>query len=190
MKRFSFSLALAVVLYLSGGLAYAQHGHGAGGAVGGVGGLGAHGESGSHGNAGDSGTTNSPGTAPKTASSQLMNNQPLNEALTKALEKKNLLPSGGLATACTGYTNLGRCISAIHVANNLKLPGGFFCLRRAMTGTALPSADTTACAVTQTNLKLGQAIQKFDPNADPKAEATKGTKQADTDIDTASHSQT
>jgi hypothetical protein len=186
MKRFSFSLALAVALYLSGGLAYAQHGHGPGGAVGG---LGAHGESGSHGNAGDSGTTNSPGTAPKTASSQLMNNQHLNEALTKVLEKKNLLPSGGLATACTGYTNLGRCISAIHVANNLKLPGGFFCLRRAMTGTALPSPDPT-CTVAPAKLKLGQAIQELDPNADPKAEATKGTKQADTDIDSASHTQT
>jgi len=183
MKRFTFFFAFAVALYLSGGLALAQHGHGAGGALGG---LGTHGESGSHGNAGEGST----GTAPKSesASAQLTENQHLDTALTKALG--NLVPSGGLATACTGYTNLGRCVSAIHVANNRKLD--FFCLRKAMTGTALPSTDTAAasCTVAQTNLKLGQAIQKLDPDANSKVEATKATKQADTDIDNASHSQT
>jgi hypothetical protein len=185
MKRLTFFFAFAVGLYLSGGRAYAQHGHGAGGSAGG---LGAHGESSSHGNAGDAGRDSTTGTTPKSASSQLTNNQRLDTALTKALG--NLVPPGGLATTCTGYTNLGRCISAIHVANNRKLD--FFCLRRAMTGTALPSTDTAAasCTVTQTNLKLGQAIQKLDPNADSKAESTKATKQADTDIGNASHTQT
>jgi hypothetical protein len=187
MKRFTFFFVFAVALYLCGGLAYAQHGHGAGGAVGGAV---AHGESGSHGNAGDSAAEKSSGTTPKTASSQLMNNKSLDEALTKALG--NLVPSGGLATACAGYTNLGRCISAIHVANNRKID--FFCIRKAMTGTALPSTTidpaASSCTVMQTNLKLGQAIQKLDPNADSKVEATKATKQANTDIDNASHTQT
>jgi hypothetical protein len=185
MKRLTFFFAFAVALYLSNGLAYAQHGHGAGGAVGGVG---VHSESGPHGNTGDSGADGPAGTTPKSASSQLTSNQHLDTALTKALG--NLVPSGGLAAACTGYTNLGHCISAIHVANNRKLD--FFCLRKAMTGTALPSADTASasCTVSQTNLKLGQAIQALDAKADPKMEATKATKQANTEIDTASHSQT
>ena len=185
MKRFAFFFAFAVALYLTSSLAYAQHGHGAGGAVGGVG---AHGASGSHGNAGDTGTASATGPKSESASAQLSENQHLDTALTKALG--NLVPSGGLATACQGYTNLGRCISAIHVAHKRKLD--FFCLRKAMTGEALPSDDTTAsaCTVTQTNLKLGPAIQTLDPNADSKVEATKGTKQADTDINSASHSQT
>jgi len=145
-----------------------------------------HGDSGMHGNANPSGTANSTGAGPKTATSQLSDNQHLDTALTKALG--NLVPPGGLATACQGYSNLGRCISAIHVANNRKLD--FFCLRRAMTGEALPSTDSTPCSATQTNLKLGPAIQTLDPNADPKSEATRGVKQANTDINGASHSQT
>jgi len=183
MKRFTFFLAVPVALCLSGGLSYAQHGHGAGGAMAGDG---MHGDSGMHGNASASGTANSTGTSPMSASSQLSNNQHLDTALTKALG--NLVPPGGLATACQGYSNLGRCISAIHVANNRNLD--FFCLRRAMTGETLPSTDTTPCSATQTNLKLGQAIQNLDPNADPRVEATKGIKQSNTDIKSATHSQT
>jgi hypothetical protein len=183
MKGITFFLAVLTVLFLSGGLANAQQGHGAGGAMAGPG---IHGDSGMHGNGNASATANSTGTSPKTASSQLTDNQHLDTALTNALGK--LVPPGGLATACQGYSNLGRCISAIHVANNRKLD--FFCLRKAMTGEALPTTDTTSCSVTQTNLKLGQAIQTLDPNANFKAEASKGVKQADTDIHGASHSQT
>ena len=191
MKRFTFFFAFAVALYLTGGIAYAQHGHGASGAVGG---LATHGESASHGNAGDSGTAPSTGTRPESASAQLSEHKSLNTGLTKALG--NLVPSGGLQAACTGFTNLGRCISAIHVAHNRGLD--FFCLRSLMTGMQLPDTDKTPCTATQatqttatqTKLKLGQAIQTLDPNADPKAEATKATKQANTDIDNASHSQT
>jgi hypothetical protein len=183
MKRITFFLAVPLALCLSGGLASAQHGHSADGAMAGPG---MHGDSGMHGNENASATANATGTSPKTASSQLTDNQHLDTALTKALGK--LVPPGGLATACQGYSNLGRCISAIHVANNRKLD--FFCLRKAMTGEALPTTDTTSCSVTQTNLKLGQAIQTLDPNADFKAEATKGVKQANTDISSASRSQT
>ena len=177
MKRLILLLALALTFYLGFSVAYAQHGHGAGGAMAGAG---THGNSGDRGNA-DSAATNSTGSSSKSASSQLASNQHLNTALTKALG--NLVPPGGLETACQGFTNLGRCISAIHVANNRKLD--FFCLRKAMTGEALPSTDTAPCAVSKTNLKLGPAIQTLDPNADSKVEATKGTKQADSDINSA-----
>jgi hypothetical protein len=178
MKRLTLFFAATLMLYLGGRVTYAQHGHGAGGAMAGAG---THGESSAHGNAADTAAPNSGGTGSKSASSQLSANQHLDTALTKALG--NLVPSGGLQTACQGYTNLGRCISAIHVANNRKLD--FFCLRKAMTGEALPSTDTTRCSATKTNLKLGQAIQTLDPNADSKVEATKGIKQADTDINNA-----
>ncbi len=183
MKRFTYFIALAVILYLSGGLALAQHGHAPGGAIGGPG---AAGGPRTHGDVGNGGTGSSPvGTGPQTASSQLTNNQHLDTALTKALG--TLVPSGGLSAACQGYLHLGQCISAIHVANNRNLD--FYCLRKAMTGTLLPNTDTTACNVTQTNLKLGPAIQALDPSADPKVEAAKGTKQANADIHTASHGQ-
>lgn len=183
MKRFTFFFAFAVALYLTGGLAYAQHGHGAGGAVGG---LTTHGESGSHGNAGDSGTGPSNGTRSEPASVQLSENQHLNTALTKALG--NLVPGGNLQTACQGFTNLGRCISAIHVAHN-RDNINFFCLREELTGVA--AGTTCPSGTTGKGAKsLGAAIRFFDPNADSKAEATKATKQANTDIDTASQGQT
>jgi hypothetical protein len=186
MKRFTFFIAMAVALYFSGSLAYAQHPHGAGGGA--APGLGAHESSEAHGDTNNPGTGTSNGVKSESASTQLTENQHLDTALTKALG--NLVPSGGLSTACTGFKNLGGCVSAIHVAHNRKLD--FFCLRRAMTGTAIPTSDTAAgmCTATQTNLKLGKAIQVLDPSADSKAEANKGTKQADTDMDSANHSQT
>src|SRR5690348_3538777 len=98
MNRVTFSLAAAAVLCLSSGFAYAQHGHGAGGAMAGPG---MHGDSGMHGNASDAGTTKSTGSSFKSASSQLSNNEHLDTALTKALG--NLVPPGGLTTACQGY---------------------------------------------------------------------------------------
>ena len=178
MKRFIFFYALAVALCVSG-LAYAQqHPHGASGAIGAPV---THGQSGQHDNSGKSASGNSAETAPKTASSQLSSNNHLNTALTKALGP--LVPSGGLVAACTRYASVGRCISAIHVADNRKID--FFCLRRAMTGEPLPMGDTTPCSATQTNLKLGKAIQTLDPNADPNVEAAKGIKQANADINTA-----
>jgi hypothetical protein len=119
---------------------------------------------------------------PKSASSLLSSNQPLDTALTKALG--TLVPSGGLVSACTGFTNLGHCISAIHVANNRNI--NFFCLREELTGTALPTTGGTITCPTGTTANgaksLGQAIQKLDPNADPKAEAGKAFKQANADI--------
>ena len=28
-------------------------------------------------------------------------------------------------SACTGFKRLGQCVAAIHIANNLNIPGGF-----------------------------------------------------------------
>lgn len=188
MKRLTLFVVAFIVFY-SGGLAYAQHGngHGAGGTMG-MGGM--DGDSDAHSNAGNSAAGGSAKIGPESASTQLTENQHLNTALTKALGK--LVPSGGLTSACQGFTNLGRCISAIHVANNRDI--NFFCLREELRGTPLPTTGSTINCPAGTTPKgaksLGAAIQFFDPNADSKAEASKGMKQANTDIDTANHSQT
>lgn len=130
------------------------------------------------------GSTN---TGPKSADSLLMSNNHLATHLTSALIKSGALPAGStsstLISDCTGFTNLGHCISAIHVAHNRNI--NFFCLREELTGTALPMTNTPTCPTgTAPNgaKSLGQAIQKLDPNADPKAEAGKAFKQANDDI--------
>jgi hypothetical protein len=71
-------------------------------------------------------------------------------------------------TACNGFKNLGQCVAAAHVAKNLNIPGGFDALKAQMTGTNAVS--------------LGKAIQTLAPNADPKNEAKKASKQASNDL--------
>ena len=190
MKRLICFLTLSLAVCLSGRIAYAQHGHGAGGGVPAAA-MSSHGNADAHANTGDSGKAPSTGTRAESASVQLSENKPLNAALTKALG--NLLPSGvKLVDACEGFTNLGRCISTIHVANNHKNIN-FFCLREELTGQALPPNSGIMCpsgTAPKGAKSLGAAIRFFDPNADSKAEATKATKQADTDIAGASQRQT
>lgn len=133
-------------------------------------------------------TGGSTNTGPKSADSLLMSNNHLATHLTSALIKSGALPAGStsstLISDCTGFTNLGHCISAIHVAHNRNI--NFFCLREELTGTALPTTGGTITCPTGTTANgaksLGQAIQKLDPNADPKAEAGKAFKQANDDI--------
>ncbi len=179
MKRLMIALGTIVTaLYLASLPALAQ-GRPGGGSVGA-----SHGPS-SHASSTARGSSTS--TGPKSADSLLTSNSNLANHLTNALIKSGALAPGStrstLISDCNGFSNLGRCISAIHVAHNRNLD--FFCLRKAMTGVALPSTDTTTCNITRTNLKLGQAIQALDPNADPKAEASKAIKQGNADIKSA-----
>ena len=107
-------------------------------------------------------------TAPKT----LETNSHLSGALNKALGKSGVtLPPGGLTAACEGFRNLGGCLSALHVADNLALPGGFDALKAAMT-----SGD---------KLSLGKAIKQLKPDADAKLAEKQAKKQARTDLDSA-----
>ncbi len=68
--------------------------------------------------------------------------------------------------ACSGFKNLGECVAAVHVSNNLNIP--FADLKSRMTGTN-PEA-------------LGKAIQDLKPDANAKQEAKKGQKQAQQDL--------
>ena len=86
-----------------------------------------------------------------------------NPHLSSNLEK--VLPNGMTAQqACSGFRNLGQCVAAAHVANNLNIP--FADLKAKMT-----SGDS-----------LGKAIQTLKPDANAKAEAKKGQKQANDDM--------
>ena len=78
-----------------------------------------------------------------------------------------MLPNGMTSQqACSGFKNLGQCVAAIHVSNNLKIP--FDDLKAKMTG------DNTE--------SLGKSIHELKPDADAKAEAAKATKQAKKNI--------
>jgi hypothetical protein len=79
----------------------------------------------------------------------------------------SMLPNGTTSQqACSGFKNLGQCVAAIHVSNNLKIP--FDDLKAKMTGDNAES--------------LGKSIHDLKPDADAKTEAAKATKQAKKDI--------
>lgn len=90
-------------------------------------------------------------------------------ALGNALQKSGVdVPAGGLQSACAGFGNLGNCVSALHVAQNLSLPGGFDALKQVMT--------------TGSKLPLGKAITQLDPKADAKLAEKAARKQARADL--------
>ncbi len=161
------SLRLAnvgVLLLASAVLCYGQHGRGgsaAGGHMGGppsgVGaGTGSSGSSSGHGS--QSGSTQSQ----KPSVQDLLNQ---NTKLTANLQK--LLPAGTTPQqACQGFTNLGRCVAAIHVAHNLGIT--FSDLAGKLTG---PGAES-----------LGKAIQDLRPQANAGAEQKKAEQQAKADL--------
>lgn len=164
MKRLWLSLtALAVMMYLGGVSALAQHGGGhGGGPSGGQGGSGTHGASGSHGSTKGSKEGAGGGSAKggKTVGALLTQNTKLSSKL------ESLLPAGtNLQDASKGFKNLGQFVAAVHVANNLGIP--FDQLKAAMTG---PPAKS-----------LGQAIQQLKPDANSKAESKKANQQAKDD---------
>ena len=82
--------------------------------------------------------------------------------------KIKALTSEDAATACDGFKNLGQCVAAAHVAQNLNIPGGFDALKAKVTGTGAVS--------------LGKAIASFQPSANTKSEVKKANKQASQDM--------
>lgn len=105
------------------------------------------------------------------ASTRVLSNTHVTTSLTSALGHSGVtLPSGGLKAACSGFSNLGGCVAALHVSQNLNLPGGFDALKALMTGSS--------------KMKLGAAITQLKPSADAKAEARKANHQAHEDLET------
>lgn len=109
-----------------------------------------------------------PGNAPST--SEMMHSSPSDVLShnTAIAGRIKALTGQDAATACSGFKNLGQCVAAAHVAQNLNLPGGFDALKAKMTGTG--------------GVSLGKAIEQLVPNANAKAESKKANKQAEQDL--------
>lgn len=188
MKKFSLSqtLALSAMLVFNMSLS-AQHGRsgGAGAAMGGGVGAGAGAGAGAgmdagagmgagmggnatmgRANAGLNGASNA--NLASQAPGSVLSNSHLNTSLTSALGKSGVtIPGGNLQTACGGFKNLGACVAAMHVSQNLNIP--FADLQSRMTGSGAVS--------------LGKAIQQTaGTGVNAKAEAKKANKQAKADI--------
>lgn len=193
MKRL-LAILTGVVVALTLGIApsFAQRPHG-GGAPSGAGNSGAtgaamHGAAGEHGNNGSAnGNASTKGATASSPTSVLSKNTKLDTHLTSLLQSKGLLPAGtDLKDACSGFKNLGRCVAAIHVSHNLKIP--FACLRADMTGTAPASGSSCPPGTGSSKMSLGKSIQTLSPNASAKTEEKSATKQADADINEAESS--
>jgi hypothetical protein len=179
---FVLPLALAVVLCYTP--AFAQHGHG-GGMSGGMGA--SMGSSMGHGGESHSmtGSSNSRAAQSAAMTQQLSQNKPLAQKIEK------LTGMSSAQQACEGFKNLGQCVAAAHVSNNLKI--SFACLRADMTGTAAAASSncgtsTSTSGTSGKTMSLGKAIQTLDPNVNAGAEAKKAQKQADQDLKNASNS--
>ena len=107
------------------------------------------------------GSTSRPSELGKQSPNVLSTNTQLSSRLRK------LAPAGtSLQDACKGFKNLGQCVAALHVANNLNI--SFDDLKTRMTGDKSES--------------LGKAIHDIKPDANAKAEAKKAQKQANQDL--------
>jgi hypothetical protein len=171
------ALSLAVLLYATAALA--QHGN-AGGMHGGMGNSMGHSSmsASDHGNSA-SGSHGSAPTSSQKISDVLTKNPAIGDKIVALTGDKN-----GAADACTGFKNIGQCIAAAHVSKNIS-GLNFYCMRLAMTGTALPANSNISCNL-PTNFKsgvsLGKAIQTFDPQADTKTETKKANTETDQDL--------
>jgi hypothetical protein len=168
--------ALSVAVFLYATTALAQHGH-AGAMGGGMGNSMSHAST----NASDHGSasTNAAPTSTQKIRDVLAKNPVIGK---KIMDLTN--DSNGAADACQGFKNIGQCIAAAHVSKNI--PGlNFYCMRYAITGTALPPNSGINCNLSPTfkpGVSLGRAIQTFEPQADTKTETKKATTETQQDL--------
>ncbi len=167
-KQSVFFAAVAVALYCAP--AFAQHGGGRPAGVG-PGSTGAPVGVGSE----SSGRPNDPGSAGMGRSgfasgspTSVLDNSHVTTALTNTLMKSGVtIPGGNLQNACAGFKNLGQCVAALHVSQNLNL--SFSDLQTKMGSES-----------------LGKAIQDLGgPNVNAKSEAKKANRQANGDLNAA-----
>jgi hypothetical protein len=189
---------LAIGLWLMP-IRVAAQGHSTGRPEGAPGGFGSHAPLGgpgadagsAHGSPHDA-TTNGPkdagkpGDAGKKTPDQLLTqNTKLSDNLSNLLSKMGLKTANGMPLtaqeACANFRNLGQCVAAIHVSNNLGID--FNKLACDMT---LKPVTTSACpAGTATGAKgisLGASIDALKPGTNGKTEAQKGVDEAKDDM--------
>jgi hypothetical protein len=172
MKRTNvFVLAVAIALCVP---AFAQHGHGPGGASGMASNNGMDGASHASPNANNTSTNGgSASTHGKTMDQLLTQN-------TKLSDKIASLTGGSAQQSCSGFKNLGQCVAAAHVSKNLGI--SFDCLKSDMTGNAPASSSSCPAGTGTKTLSLGKSIQTLSPDANSKTEAKKGKQQASQDL--------
>jgi hypothetical protein len=157
-------MKILILMLIVGSAAYAQHGHGSSGAGhAGCTSLGTPSPVGSiHGNGGDAQRPTELGKVSHQSPDTILARD------TKLSSKLDgLLPAGTTAQqACSGFKNLGDCISVIHVSHNLGIP--FAILKSKLTGS--------------TGQRLGQAIHDLKPEVNAEAEAKKAQKEAKNNI--------
>jgi hypothetical protein len=138
-----------------------------------------------HGSAHD-GTTSGPRDSGRKSPDELLGqNKNLSENLNNLLSKMGLKnPDGSAVTAqeaCANFRNLGQCVAAIHVSNNLGI--NFNKLACDMT---LKPVNTSMCPTgTGTGSKgmsLGASIDSLKPGADGKTESHKAMTEANQDM--------
>jgi hypothetical protein len=163
MKSLRFARKIGVLLLMGAALCYGQHGRGGAASTGHMGG--------SPSNAGnETGRSNASGQGPQAGSAQSQKRSPeqlLDQNTKLASNLQKLLPAGTTAQqACSGFSNLGQCVAAIHVSHNLGI--SFDDLKAKLTGSS-PE-------------KLGKAIHELKPDTNANAEAKKAEKQAKNDM--------
>ncbi len=163
-----FALTVALGLSLT---ATAQHGGGRPAGAGAGMGAGASATGLDHAQTGAATATHGSINAGAQSPSSALSNTHLSSSLTSALTHSGItIPGGNLQTACSGFKNLGQCVAALHVSNNLGL--SFTDLQSKMSGSGAES--------------LGKAIQDLGgANVNAKSEAKKGAKQANADLSAA-----
>jgi hypothetical protein len=169
--RLQFAAAVLAAMVISFS-AHAQHGRPAGAGAGAAGSMGTpSGMSAGHADMGMSTASMGHASIGGQSAGTALSNPKLDSALTSALGHSGItVPGGNLQSACGAFKNLGQCIAAMHVSKNLGIP--FSELEGKMTGSGSES--------------LGKAIQDLGgANVNAKAEAKKGTKQANADLDAA-----
>ncbi len=174
--------SLAAILCFGTSPALAQHGH-SGGQGQGAGASGSHVPMGSNSpSMGKSANAHSNNAASSSSATDLLTrNTKLDSNLTSKLQSKGLIPAGSdLKDVCKDFSNLGRCMSAIHVSHNLNIP--FDCLKADVTGMAPAAGATCPDGTGASKMSLGKAIHTLSPNANASAEVKKAQKAANQDI--------
>ena len=121
----------------------------------------------------------------KTPDQLLAQNTKLSDNLSTLLNKMGLKTVNGTPLtpqqACANFKNLGQCVAAIHVANNLGID--FNKLACDMT---LKSVTTSTCpagtATGSKGISLGASIDALKPGTDEKTETQKAVTQANRDL--------
>lgn len=148
-----------------------------------------HGQAGAMGNSMSHASTNASNHGSASTNAAPTSTQKITDVLSKnpVIGRKIVNLTGdqsGAADACTGFKNIGQCVAAAHVSKNIS-GLNFYCMRLAMTGTALPQGSTINCNLPtnfKTGVSLGKAIQTFDPQADTKTETKKATTETQQDL--------